>query len=392
MKKSDWVYHKKYGVGQVTTVSAGYIYVDFCGQIKIFAAKDAPKHLVVANDNQFVIIQGELKKYVGSSSSVKIPATVSRIGEFAFANNTNIVSVDFNKAIFAIGDHAFENCSKLQTIQNCDGLMRIGSYAFNNCIRLSRISLPSTLQIIEKSVFCDCGALKEISLSSNIKAISASVFRGCYSLEKVLGLGSVTEIYDGAFSGCSKLHIDLPNGLERIHNRAFYNCDKLHPLVIPESVTEIADDAFANNDRTITLYGTPGSYAEKYARKQNYLFYNKKAVPKPTPPATKVEKNISPLVSTLSAIKETKVEEAKAVIPPKSTSNSTHTNAAPARAESSSLQPPLKQTVSTIQIILATTITELAPTKIPYLLLQRPKLPLHRKILMPLLRSVSIGG
>ena len=53
---------------------------------------------------------------------------------------------------------------------------------------------------------------------------------------------------------------------------------------------------------------------------------------------------------------------------------------------------PLKQTVSTIQIILATTITELAPTKIPYLLLQRPKLPLHRKILMPLLRSVSIGG
>ena len=126
-------------------------------------------------------------------------------------------------------------------------------------------------------------------------------------------MDAVTSIQDGAFAGCIKLHIDLPQGLEQIHNRAFYNCDKLHPLVIPNSVTMIADDAFANNDRTIVLYGTPGSFAEKYARKQGYPFYNKKTLPKPTPIKVTEEKNAAPLIGTISAIRDRKVEETKPV-------------------------------------------------------------------------------
>ena len=313
MKKNDWVYHNRYGVGRITTISAGYIYVDFSGQVKIFAQNDAHKHLLLSNDDKFVIVNGELKKYIGSAVVVKIPRVVSRIGEFAFANNTNLVSVDFNNSVFAIGDHAFENCSKLVAIQNCGDLIRIGSFAFNNCIKLTRIDLPTSVQIIEKSAFCDCGLLKEIFIPSGIKTIAASVFRGCSALEKITGMDAVTSIQDGAFAGCSKLHIDLPKGLEQIHNRAFYNCDKLHPLVIPESVTMIADDAFANNDRTIVLYGTPGSFAEKYARKQSYPFYNKKALPKPTSVKVTEEKNAAPLIGTISAIRDLKVEETKPV-------------------------------------------------------------------------------
>ncbi len=77
--------------------------------------------------------------------------------------------------------------------------------------------------------------LKTVKLSSNVEEIGENAFRSCFELEDI------------SLEGC--------NQLKKIGKAAFANCIKIQELFIPESVTVIEADAFANwtNGQIITL-------------------------------------------------------------------------------------------------------------------------------------------
>ncbi len=56
----------------------------------------------------------------------------------------------------------------------------------------------------------------------------------------------------------------IPDGCERIGNKAFAQCAALEMAEIPASVTSIADDAFAGSERLV-IVTAEGSYAQTYA-------------------------------------------------------------------------------------------------------------------------------
>ena len=56
----------------------------------------------------------------------------------------------------------------------------------------------------------------------------------------------------------------IPDGCERIGNKAFAQCAALEMAEIPASVTSIADDAFAGSERLVNVTAE-GSYAQIYA-------------------------------------------------------------------------------------------------------------------------------
>ena len=62
---------------------------------------------------------------------------------------------------------------------------------------------------------------------------------------KVVIPDSVTEIGDNAFSGCKSLkEITIPDSVIDIGERAFEGCESLTSITIPDSVTEIYDETF----------------------------------------------------------------------------------------------------------------------------------------------------
>lgn len=81
----------------------------------------------------------------------------------------------------------------------------------------------------------------------------------------VLSLPAATkEIEAEAFAGSAVECAAIPDGCERIGNKAFAQCAALEMAEIPASVTSIADDAFAGSERLV-IVTAEGSYAQTYA-------------------------------------------------------------------------------------------------------------------------------
>ena len=78
---------------------------------------------VVIDDVKYVVENGAaaIVTYTGSSSTLVIPATVkdvpvTAVGASAFEGNTNLTSIDLPDSIQVIGSRAFANCTNLSTI------------------------------------------------------------------------------------------------------------------------------------------------------------------------------------------------------------------------------------------------------------------------------------
>jgi hypothetical protein len=83
---------------------------------------------------------------------------------------------------------------------------------------------------------------------------------------------NVTKIGRSAFNSCGFKNIVLPEGLRQIEGMTFCGCFELQDITIPNSVTEIGDEAFYGCNKLKTIYGTADSYAQSYAKENEYSF------------------------------------------------------------------------------------------------------------------------
>ena len=79
-------------------------------------------------------------------------------------------------------------------------------------------------------------------------------------------------IDEEAFSGTSVSRVILQSNLTDINDGAFSNIGCLKEVVIPSSVSYIADNAFEDSDGVV-IFGERGSYAEKWAHRNGIPFY-----------------------------------------------------------------------------------------------------------------------
>ena len=86
---------------------------------------------------------------------------VSMVSDGAFANLTNLRSVELADSVLSIGDKSFRYCSSLTAVKLSENLVSIGDQAFYGCFTLSDITFPSTLSSIGVSAFGECKNLGE---------------------------------------------------------------------------------------------------------------------------------------------------------------------------------------------------------------------------------------
>ena len=250
-------------------------------------------------EEEFVIKNGVLIRYIGDSKNVVIPGTITEIEDEAFCSffcKMCLTSVVIPDSVVKIGTKAFYSCGELNSIVIPDSVIEIGELAFSNCSALTSVKMSKKIEFIGFSVFSGCTSLKTISLPENLVIIGDSVFSDCTSLASIKIPGNVTSIGSSAFSSCSALReielsdsvesigsfafswcgslttIKFSNSLKRIDGYAFSNCTSLTSVRIPESVIKIGDKVFSSCD-SLTITVTEGSYAEEYC-KQNNLSYS----------------------------------------------------------------------------------------------------------------------
>ncbi len=96
--------------------------------------------------------------------------------------SSKIKAVNIYYSITSIGDYAFANCSQMTSVSCGGGIKTIGTGAFSNCWSLNSINLPMELNVIKSEAFIYCYGLENVFLPSKLTAVGSDVFMGCDNL------------------------------------------------------------------------------------------------------------------------------------------------------------------------------------------------------------------
>lgn len=225
-----------------------------------------------------------------------VKASLRTIGKNAFKGCTSVEEVTIPKGILTVSNSAFEGCSgltdvtiaaktinakafaectNLKAVKMEEGVTTIQGMAFANT-QISAVTIPSTLTTagttkegtIEKGPFAgtmiatvhgqtedSTEAQEGATILPETKKIPDNLFLGCTSIIDVQIPETVTEIGQKSFKDASSVEnvtfavnteTGKVKGVEKIGISAFDGCSSLRELVLPETVTEVLQGAFAN--------------------------------------------------------------------------------------------------------------------------------------------------
>ncbi len=135
-------------------------------------------------------------------TEIKIPETVTKITNFAFAE-TKLKTVKLPNGIVGIGGGTFMDCKYLTSVTLPSGLKSISYNLFNGCTNLKSVKIPDGVTKIEEGAFMNCSSLASINIPAGVKSIKYDAFTSCPLLNDVY--------YGGKKSAWNKISIHEDN-------------------------------------------------------------------------------------------------------------------------------------------------------------------------------------
>ena len=245
-----------------------------------------------------------------SLTNVVIPDRFKHLGNAAFANCIKLASVTFNDGVTKIPTNFLYGCEKLASVTIPASVNYVGESAFKGCKKLTSITFPASVTYVGSGALADCISLQSIKIpfignSYNPLSGMLSELFGRYDSGEVdpfteesylyptfplnssdinryvpktltsVEVTNATSITNYAFAGLSSLtslsvtystadrirvygagndytNYDIPT-ITYVGSYAFANLNNISSFSIPQTVTEIGNNAFAgtglgNND------------------------------------------------------------------------------------------------------------------------------------------------
>lgn len=267
---------------------------------------------------QTLYIKGtDIKRFVSYDrmpSKIVLEEGLTEIPDSTFSRS-DIVEVVLPSTITKIGDGAFYNCTNLKRINLGDNLNFVGESAFKGCVSLEELYLGHSFQTSYLSSFSGLSGLKKVILNCNnvpgnetmqyswylldtktanglefvigkdvevatyfnlfehhgsvneFNTVSTvtfedgckvreldGTFRGFYNLTSVVLPESVKKVGKSTFEQCQSLEsIDLSGVTELDTENLFTNCFSLKSVILPDNLTEIGPYMFSNCKSLVSL-------------------------------------------------------------------------------------------------------------------------------------------
>ena len=169
--------------------------------------------------------------YADSITRIRVESGVTRIGDIAFYNCTNVTGVTLPDTLERIGDYAFKNCTSLGYVNFPTSLRGIGNAAFESCEKLTGIRLPEGLTSIGNYAFYRCYGLTSITIPASVSSMGMVVFAYCGGLTGAEIRCPITKIPDWTFYKCTALTaVSLPDTVTEAGEYSFHECGRLEEI------------------------------------------------------------------------------------------------------------------------------------------------------------------
>ena len=210
-------------------------------------------------------------------------AEITEIPVRAFENCTSLKSIKLPSTVTKIADNAFAGCSNLEEIKGLEQckISELSATAFDGCVRLKDINLSNaTIAAIPDQIFSGMRGLISATVPKTVTSIGTEAFYACKNLEMINGLSDcdITKIGEKAFYNCwslkeadlsgssftvlpasafkgdtALLSVKMPESLNEIGNEAFYGCSAIKKLDLNNTrLTTIGNSALS--DMTSLMY------------------------------------------------------------------------------------------------------------------------------------------
>ncbi len=178
---------------------------------------------------------------------ITLPVSLESIGDRAFAHCRALESVDFPASLTSIGESAFAYCSSLTELASMPLGGMLGDGAFAYCTSIAELDLSAYTGLLGERVFSNCSGLSTLKLNDDMTEIPAYTFSDCQSLSTLTLPALLNSIGHHAFSGCIGLEeIQIPASVKLIEERGFSGCNSVKRLEFNTSALSIGDGAFEN--------------------------------------------------------------------------------------------------------------------------------------------------
>ena len=189
-------------------------------------------------DNVMCVLDGNTMTVSGSGNM----KTYGSRGNFPpwklDGKDSYIYEINISNDVTSIGDNAFRDLLNLVSVSIPESVTYIREAAFLECSSLTSVSLPNSLTVLGGNVFNGCSSLTSIVIPYGVTSIPGYTFYACKSLQSVTIPDSVTSIEQHAFAYCEQLiSVILPDSVKSVGLSVFLHCSSLRCLTIPDKVT-----------------------------------------------------------------------------------------------------------------------------------------------------------
>ncbi len=212
--------------------------------------------------------------------------------ELVAKGNDRILSVQMSSVKY-LPDRAFESCENLDAVALGDAMEDVGTAPFTGCRNLASVGGNSKYTCNNGIIFAanDTG-LTIVECLPSRGSVTGSPY---VDSDSDTSIPNVTQIADGAFENCASIiSVDLSNAtkLTRIPDCCFKGDTNLIDVILPDTVRDIQEEAFADTRKYVTVtipakevdiaddaFSEPailrsyeGSAVEKYADRRGHTF------------------------------------------------------------------------------------------------------------------------
>jgi len=254
--------------------NGGTLYITGTGDMKNYSSSGAPWHSVRSKIQKVIIGDG-----------------LKNVGEYAFSDCSNLISINIPEGVVSIGKGAFNTCSSLGSVSIPASVLNIADGVFYGCTAIAGIwvnssnryyssdnygvlfdkdktrlmkappvklsgsyVIPNSVVIIDSSAFNSCQRLTKITIPNSVTTIGGSAFAGCYKLRNVIISGNITNLGVSTFDGCYDLQYS-------IFDDAKYLGNEVNPYVVLMDAGTSTQEIHTNTK--IVAYDAFRSYTNK---------------------------------------------------------------------------------------------------------------------------------